>query len=1296
LELLFISMKIEYRNSKIILLKNLTSLTKRKLFTKLFLLLLLIPAFSSAQEKLTVTVSGTVTDAETNLPIPYANVFFNNTTLGNATDSFGKYTIYNVPIEYKELIASSIGYTTLKVNLTLQPGKVRTVDFKMPQDRKMLSTVVIYGNKEEADQDWRNNFQLFKEIFLGTSSNARQTEILNPEVLDFTTEKHSYAHSGYNRVPQEGTSFQIKATASQPIKIENRALGYKLEVTLDKFIATSNVYQMLITTRFDTLTSKNIREKRKWQQNRIMTYKGSHRHLFKSIMTGRYLQEGFNIYQGKLSNDPSSQTKFLPSEIPATAFNIFVDTINRGSKVLRKGMYQINYNNKLVSKNRQSLPGYSIPVSWIEVRDTCLTLSPNGEPVQPANYWKMGNMDSYRIADILPYDFNPVAEEVAVVTNNQIELLSIKGTVRDGNNDPLPGVDVFINNGLTHTNTNAWGQFELTQLKPGKYPIGFAYGGMKEILRIVELSGEDKEMDIQLMEEKTRVSSFQRDGNWESTKDLFERKLIQENGSLVASSITNSYVLNFKPSKKKISVIVDAPIIVENTALGYQWTYFMDSASLIKKKGVYELEINGLVKIDTLTSTTKIGFYRWQNNRFNKYQGSWNNFTKAIIEGRVEDEGFKIYQLKKLDGKRRLKFKRVIGHDLVSIIPDSLLVGKGEKFHLNIPKGLEIHYNDKKGEQKFYKGFSKQVIRLTSDSSLVSISSNGVIAPQDLHVAGIKDKFLKRVPVDFKVPTGKITDPDVEVFVKEANLKSIKNLLEKTYIQTDKPYYYPGDTIWLKAYLKYSNLNYQDSLSKVLYVDLVDPKNKIIANRILKITEGQAWGDFVLALEMPAGDYYLRSYTSWGRNFDQFFTRPIPIISRENFIVSQKVDTTSFIPDDLNISLQSNKTIFTTRDEVKLTFQTSNDEGPVSSSLSISVTDQSAVSDLDGVPDIQSLSTSFRADGSKMIRLKYPIEKGVTLHGKIRDAFKNENYSVATVFLPDRGFNVIKTKGADFRLTFDIDDTVSVVIKCTDQSNSFLNSDILPKDSLSFFILPDPLVYQIYNNTSYTREALHFGKNNRVLSEVVVKAKRITPGEKREKTLTERRLGSATQIIEGQAILDIRKSQNLASSLLRIIPDFANTFQTINQNNVATAYQVPVYGRMGRTYSISLDDQNISYSDFSSIPVASLSRIYVYKGEFNVVAIYTEDVVPLLPLYDKYLLRGYDSPLVFKTPDIKSNLPDYRSTVYWNPLIKTDENGNATISFRTSDVEGNYKVTMEGITSQGEIFRLVKLVTVTR
>ncbi len=1246
---------------------------------------ILISLCSFGQEK--VTVIGTVIDAETNLPIPYVNVFFNNTTLGAATDSTGKYRMYNVPIEFRELIASSIGYTTLKVNLNLQPRKILTVDFRMLPDRRMLSTVVIHANRNEEGRTWNKNYKLFKDIFLGSTRNSLQTEIINPNVLSFKA----------GEKPGD-----IIATADLPIEVENRSLGYKLFVTLEEFNTSSKSYNMLITTRFDTLTSKGQKERLRWQQNRITTYKGSQRHLFKSIMDGRYLEEEFRIYQRKTDFDISElKSTIVISDVPALISDIYVDTIKRGDAILKKGLYQINYLNKVAPKNQRILPDYPFAVSWIHVKDAFLTLAPNGEPVVPTNFVRAGDMNAHRVADLLPHNFSPVAEETSLALSKKTELLSVIGTVKDENDNLLVGVEVFVNNGLTHTSTNAWGQFVISDLHPGRYPIGFTYGDMKQLLMIIDLAGEDEEISV-VLKEKIKHSSFpKRDDQWETYKDLFERKLVQQKEPLVGKFyVTNPYVLHFKKSKKRIDVEASAPLVIENTAMGYQWKYFMDSAYLIRKKGAYRLAINGLVKMDTLKADLKIGFHRWQANRFDEYEGSWNSFTKSLIEGRVEDEGFKTYQLKKSVSKKRPKFKRLIGHDLVSIHPDSLLIGQGEKFYLKVPKGLEIHYNDKTGEQKFYKGFSKQVIRITSDSSQISISPNGVIAPKDLSIAGLKDEFLKRVPVDFKVPYGKITDPNVKVFVKESNLKSIKNLLEKTYIQTDKPYYYPGDTIWLKAYMKYANLNYQDSLSRVLYMDLVDPQNRIIANRILKITESQAWGDFVLATEMPAGNYYLRAYTNWGRNFDEFFTRPIPIILRENFIVSQTIDTTSLVPNGLNVSFQSNKTSFTTRDSVELTLQLSNEQGPASSSFSVSITDQSAVADLNEIPTIESLQSRFKADGSSMIRLKYPVERGVTLYGKIRDAIKDEPYSVAIVLLPDKGSNVIKTKGADFHLTFDIADTVSAIIKCTDQLNSIFTTDMQARDTIGFFIPPEPLIYKLHNNTSYTRTALHFGKNTRVLPEVIIKAKRITPDKPKEKTFTEKRLGMPNKIIEGEAVLDIRKSQNLMTSLTHYIPDFSNTQIAILQTSNKTAYSKHEYSPI-RVYEMILDGTSITLEDFNLIPVSSISRIEQYLnvsnglgGLQNIISIYTDAMFPLVPLYDKYLLRGYDIPLAFKTPDIKSNLPDYRSTLYWNPHIKTDETGNAIISFRTSDVDGVYKVTIEGMTSEGEIFRLIKLLTV--
>jgi hypothetical protein len=48
-----------------------------------------------------------------------------------------------------------------------------------------------------------------------------------------------------------------------------------------------------------------------------------------------------------------------------------------------------------------------------------------------------------------------------------------------------------------------------------------------------------------------------------------------------------------------------------------------------------------------------------------------------------------------------------------------------------------------------------------------------------------------------------------------------------------------------------------------------------------------------------------------------------------------------------------------------------------------------------------------------------------------------------------------------------------------------------------------------------------------------------------------------------------------------------------------------------------------------------------------------------------------------------SHLPDFRSLLYWNPDIRTDNEGRAEISFTASDVPGKYRIVVEGISADG-------------
>ncbi|HEY5463880.1 MAG TPA: hypothetical protein VIJ95_11540, partial [Hanamia sp.] len=71
-----------------------------------------------------------------------------------------------------------------------------------------------------------------------------------------------------------------------------------------------------------------------------------------------------------------------------------------------------------------------------------------------------------------------------------------------------------------------------------------------------------------------------------------------------------------------------------------------------------------------------------------------------------------------------------------------------------------------------------------------------------------------------------------------------------------------------------------------------------------------------------------------------------------------------------------------------------------------------------------------------------------------------------------------------------------------------------------------------------------------------------------------------------------------------------------------------------------------------------------------------------------YKARKFYSPKYDYT-NANSERPDLRSTIYWNPEIKTGKDGNASFDYYNADGTGTYKVTIEGIDDYGNIGRLV-------
>lgn len=124
---------------------------------------------------------------------------------------------------------------------------------------------------------------------------------------------------------------------------------------------------------------------------------------------------------------------------------------------------------------------------------------------------------------------------------------------------------------------------------------------------------------------------------------------------------------------------------------------------------------------------------------------------------------------------------------------------------------------------------------------------------------------------------------------KKAEIAALLNTkipsTQKVYIHTDKPHYVVGDTLWFKSYVL--NTNYLNNLlaSEILYVDVIDENQVLIKRQLVPQYYGMGLGSIILDdKSYGIGNYTLRAYTNWMRNFDSnyLFERSFSITASAN------------------------------------------------------------------------------------------------------------------------------------------------------------------------------------------------------------------------------------------------------------------------------------------------------------------------------------------------------------------------------------------------------------------------------
>ncbi|PPL03417.1 hypothetical protein [Parapedobacter indicus] len=118
------------------------------------------------------------------------------------------------------------------------------------------------------------------------------------------------------------------------------------------------------------------------------------------------------------------------------------------------------------------------------------------------------------------------------------------------------------------------------------------------------------------------------------------------------------------------------------------------------------------------------------------------------------------------------------------------------------------------------------------------------------------------------------------VHAQSGHLVAHAAFAEKIYLQLDADVYTTEDTIWFKAVVAESADHRPSALSGVLHVELIGPDEQVMDRKRIKLTGGVGSGGLKLEKSYKQGDYLMRAYTEWNRNFgpDFMFQRYVKIV----------------------------------------------------------------------------------------------------------------------------------------------------------------------------------------------------------------------------------------------------------------------------------------------------------------------------------------------------------------------------------------------------------------------------------
>jgi CarboxypepD_reg-like domain len=353
-------------------------------------LVLLFPTLLFSQSNW--QISGKVLERSQN-PVPFANVFINNTSIGTTTDINGEFLL-KIPakIQKIDLVISFVGYTTLKKTIYKKDLKFENFVFTLQGGMELSEVQVIAKH----DREWNRKWRKFKQALLGESDFYNACQILNPEVVRLEYNK--------NKI--------LIATANEPLIIQNNAFGHRIIFQMEKFETDGNQTFYAGNKFFENIDTNSIELKKKWAKNKKKSYNDSFRNFLVSLAQRKLKENGFEIFKALQVKAMYFGKTTVSNEIYGGALKeCTIDDICSYDSTSQQFILHSDYPIQVFATNRYTpirvYIDYPNPYSLIELTNRYAIFTENGWLSKPNGILIKGFWGREGFSNLLPDDYFP-------------------------------------------------------------------------------------------------------------------------------------------------------------------------------------------------------------------------------------------------------------------------------------------------------------------------------------------------------------------------------------------------------------------------------------------------------------------------------------------------------------------------------------------------------------------------------------------------------------------------------------------------------------------------------------------------------------------------------------------------------------------------------------------------------------------------------------------------------------------------------------------------------------------------